>query len=168
MEIPVGVTQHSRKTACSRKAFLSPSFPLSIPPSFHFPSISPLPPSLQYFLPHSQITHSLTTTPSFPQSLSSLHPSFPLRLPPSLHCQSIRCFELFRIIHSLVDDADAVKLVAREVVRDFAQDGVVYLELRTTVKAIPGAGMSEEDYLSAVVEGIQEACRNDDTQIQVR
>ena len=40
--------------------------------------------------------------------------------------------------------------------------------MRTTVKAIPGAGMSEEDYLSAVVEGIQEACRNDDTQIQVR
>lgn len=160
MEIPIGVTQHSRKTACSRKAFLSPSFPLSIPPSFHFPSISPLPPSLQYFLPHSQITRSFTTTPSFPQSLFSLNPS--------LHCQSIRCFELFRIIHSLVDDADAVKLVAREVVRDFAQDGVVYLELRTTVKAIPSAGMSEEDYLSAVVEGIQEACRNDDTQIQVR
>lgn len=79
-----------------------------------------------------------------------------------------RCFELFRIVHSLVDDADAVKLVAREVVRDFAEDGVVYLELRTTLKAIPSAGMTEEDYLGAVVEGIQEACRDDDTQIQVR
>lgn len=67
-----------------------------------------------------------------------------------------------------MDDADAVKLVAREVVRDFAEDGVVYLELRTTVKAIPGSGMTEEDYLTAVVEGIQEACRGDEDKIQVR
>ena len=75
---------------------------------------------------------------------------------------------MFRIIHSVVDDADAVKLVAREVVRDFAEDGVVYLELRTTVKANPSSGMTEEDYLTAVVEGIQEACGEDGDQIQVR
>ena len=109
----------------------------------------------------------MDTFTDFP--LRSLLPPPPLSLPfpVSIACPT-RCFELFRIVHSLVDDADAVKLVARDVVRDFAEDGVVYLELRTTLKAIPSAGMSEEDYLGAVVEGIQEACRDEDTQIQVR
>ena len=102
-------------------------------------------------------------------SFTSSPLSPPLSLPfPFSIAYPTRCFELFRIVHSLVDDADAVKLVARDVVRDFAEDGVVYLELRTTLKAIPNAGMSEEDYLGAVVEGIQEACRDENTQIQVR
>ena len=45
------------------------------------------------------------------------------------------CFALFDVIHSLTTRHDVVERVTREAVEDFAADGVLYLELRTTPKA---------------------------------
>ena len=45
------------------------------------------------------------------------------------------CFALFDVIHALTTRHDVVQRVTREAVQDFADDGVLYLELRTTPKA---------------------------------
>lgn len=45
------------------------------------------------------------------------------------------CFRLFDVIHAVTTTHAAISRIAAEVVRDFAADRVVYLELRTTPKA---------------------------------
>lgn len=40
--------------------------------------------------------------------------------------------------------------------RDFAADGVVYLELRTTPRALPKSGLSKEGYVEAILDVIRE------------
>jgi adenosine deaminase len=40
-------------------------------------------------------------------------------------------FQIFALTHSVVTDPAAVYRVTKEVIEDFAADGVVYLELRT-------------------------------------
>jgi adenosine deaminase len=42
------------------------------------------------------------------------------------------------------------------VLADFAADGVVYLELRTTPRALPGAGLSEQDYVQTILDAVAE------------
>lgn len=59
------------------------------------------------------------------------------------------CFKVFGIAHSLTNTPDAVRLATRDVVREFAEDGVVYLELRTTPRDL-GRAMSREEYVKAV------------------
>ncbi len=48
-------------------------------------------------------------------------------------------------------------LCAAQVIVDFAQDGCVYLELRTTPKHRPRDGMTKASYTQAVLQGIQSA-----------
>lgn len=42
------------------------------------------------------------------------------------------------------------------VLRDFAADGVVYLELRTTPRALPKSGLTKADYVSVILTTIAE------------
>lgn len=53
-----------------------------------------------------------------------------------------------------------VRHSTKAVLHDFESDGVVYLELRTTPRAMPQAGVSKEDYVSTVL-GILDAHNND-------
>ena len=41
-------------------------------------------------------------------------------------------FEMFALVHRITDNPWAVGEATRDVIREFAEDGVVYLELRTT------------------------------------
>ncbi|KAL7130245.1 hypothetical protein ABFS83_13G121500 [Erythranthe nasuta] len=64
-------------------------------------------------------------------------------------------FKLFDLIHILTTDHKIVTRMTREVIEDFADDNVVYLELRTTPKNNDSKGMSKRSYMEAVLEGIK-------------
>lgn len=63
-----------------------------------------------------------------------------------------QCFELFPIIHDLIQDAPTLRRVVLQVLSDFAADNVIYLELRTTPRS--SALMSPTLYLRTVLEAI--------------
>ena len=63
-------------------------------------------------------------------------------------------FGLFAAIHDLCTHHDVLQRIAREAVEDFAADGVVYLELRTTPKNAPDRGITKKSYMDAVLDGI--------------
>lgn len=66
-----------------------------------------------------------------------------------------RFFPLFSsYIYHLVNDLQAVKHTTLSVLQDFAADGVVYLELRTTPRALPNDGLTKADYISAILSTI--------------
>lgn len=54
----------------------------------------------------------------------------------------------------MVNDQESLKYSTRSVVKDFADDGVVYLELRTTPRAMPTAGLSKAGYIQTVLDAI--------------
>lgn len=77
-------------------------------------------------------------------------------------------FPLFSsYIYHLVDDLESLAYSTRSVVGEFADDGVVYLELRTTPRAMPSAGLSKAGYVRAVLDAIAAAERDHPT-IRVR
>ncbi|KAL2181458.1 uncharacterized protein P884DRAFT_265915 [Thermothelomyces heterothallicus CBS 202.75] len=64
-------------------------------------------------------------------------------------------FPLFSsYIYNLVNDAAALRYATLSVLRDFAADGVVYLELRTTPRAMPAAGLTEAGYVQTILDAI--------------
>lgn len=64
-------------------------------------------------------------------------------------------FPLFdKYIYNLVTTIEDIRLSTLSVLRDFANDGVVYLELRTTPRSIPDAGVTKETYVSSVLDTI--------------
>ncbi|XP_016981768.1 adenosine deaminase-like protein [Drosophila rhopaloa] len=65
------------------------------------------------------------------------------------------CFETFKFVHELTATAEGLRYATELAVRDFAQDNVQYVELRTTPKA--NAHYSRRDYLEIVIEAIIEA-----------
>lgn len=65
-----------------------------------------------------------------------------------------RCFQVFSVIHRLTRNPGAIELATRDVIEEFASDGVRYLELRTTPRAVPGS-MTCEEYLEAVIRGVE-------------
>lgn len=71
------------------------------------------------------------------------------------------CFTVFGLLHRLLDNLAAIQRVAREVVHDFASDGVVYLELRTTPRALNNekGQTTMRQYVEAVVEALEQAQR---------
>ena len=66
------------------------------------------------------------------------------------------CFKLFDLIHRVTTKHDVITRITREVLEDFADDGVVYAELRTTPKTNAAAGMSKRSYAEAVLRGMDE------------
>ncbi len=76
-------------------------------------------------------------------------------------------FPLFSsYIYNLVNDAAALRYTTLSVLRDFAADGVVYLELRTTPRAMPAAGLTEADYVQTILDAIAEHERERETDLK--
>ncbi|KAH3830226.1 adenosine deaminase-like protein isoform X2 [Dreissena polymorpha] len=76
-------------------------------------------------------------------------------------------FKMFKLIHQITDNTDAVYKVTYDVIHEFAADNVKYLELRTTPRAEPGTGMTKTAYVEAVIQAIQD-CALEDIDIIVR
>ena len=64
------------------------------------------------------------------------------------------CFAIFAAIHKTVTNVAAVRRIAAEVLTDFAADGVKYLELRTTPRALDDA--DAEGYVHALLSTLSE------------
>jgi len=64
-------------------------------------------------------------------------------------------FQIFNdYIYNLVNDRESIAYATRSVVEGFKRDGVRYLELRTTPRHIPDAGVSREEYVRIVLEAM--------------
>jgi adenosine deaminase len=66
---------------------------------------------------------------------------------------------MFGIAHSLTTTTTAVYKATQDVIKEFADDGVVYLELRSTPREVPGI-MSKAQYIQAMVDAIQDVTGN--------
>lgn len=62
------------------------------------------------------------------------------------------CFEVFKLAHDLVDSVEAVKLATENVIREFSEENVAYLELRSTPRKTEH--MSKMEYLQAIIDTI--------------
>jgi len=76
------------------------------------------------------------------------------------------CFQTFNIIYKVVLNVEIVRRIVREMISDFAADGVCYLEIRTTLKAL--GGTTRRDYLDAVVSEIERAMETPGSTILVK
>lgn len=76
------------------------------------------------------------------------------------------CFQMFRIIHQITDTAEDILLVTKDVIKEFAADGVKYLELRSTPRE-SSTGMTKRTYVETVLEGIKQ-CKAEEVDIDVR
>ncbi|XP_053686978.1 adenosine deaminase-like protein [Sabethes cyaneus] len=65
------------------------------------------------------------------------------------------CFKKFKYAHDLTDQPETLAYATEAVIRDFAADNVVYLELRTTPKAT--GFMTKQQYLTTVLDAIRRA-----------
>lgn len=64
-----------------------------------------------------------------------------------------KAFNAFRLIHSLVVDIESVKIVTGDVINEFYDDNVKYLELRSTPKCLSNS--SKDAYIEAIIDTIQ-------------
>ncbi|KAJ1346147.1 hypothetical protein KIN20_000855 [Parelaphostrongylus tenuis] len=59
-------------------------------------------------------------------------------------------FKVFPVIQSLTTTTEAVAMATKDVIKEFNDDEVIYLELRSTPRACPG--MSKEQYVEAIID----------------
>ncbi|KAJ6120742.1 hypothetical protein N7523_005022 [Penicillium sp. IBT 18751x] len=65
-------------------------------------------------------------------------------------------FQVFsKLIYQLCNDLDSLTYAVTSVLEDFLADGVRYLELRTIPRASPESNITQEDYLTTVLDTIQ-------------
>ena len=76
------------------------------------------------------------------------------------------CFEIFKVVHKIVDNAEAVFIATKDVIEEFANDEIKYLELRSTPKNI--GTMTKDLYMDAVTAAIKECNGNKEMGIITR
>ncbi|XP_026537918.1 adenosine deaminase-like protein [Notechis scutatus] len=77
------------------------------------------------------------------------------------------CFQMFDLIHQMTSRPEDILMVTKDVIREFAADGVKYLELRSTPREEKSSGMTKRTYVEAVLEGIKQ-CQEEGLDIDVR
>lgn len=77
------------------------------------------------------------------------------------------CFQMFQIIHQFTTSPEDILMVTKDVIKEFADDGVKYLELRSTPRRENATGMTEKTYVESILEGIKQ-CKQEDLDIDVR
>lgn len=61
---------------------------------------------------------------------------------------------MFNLVHSLTDTPDAVFLATCDVIQEFHDDNVIYLELRSTPRAVKSQ-MTKDEYIGAIIKAIE-------------
>ncbi|MBN3280152.1 ADAL protein, partial [Polyodon spathula] len=77
------------------------------------------------------------------------------------------CFQVFEVIHQLTDRVEDIFKVTTDVIKEFASDGVKYLELRSTPREEKSTGLTKRKYVETVLEAIKH-CKQEDVDIDVR
>ena len=77
------------------------------------------------------------------------------------------CFQLFDAIHDLVNSLAVLKRITKECIADFAQENVLYLELRTTPRHDMPGNVTAEQYVDTVLDALVE-CQTEHPGIVVR
>ena len=62
-------------------------------------------------------------------------------------------FEIFRFAYAVTISMDAVYTAAYDTIKEFFEDNVIYLELRSTPRA--ESGMTKKDYILAILRAIK-------------
>ncbi|XP_028933368.1 adenosine deaminase-like protein isoform X3 [Ornithorhynchus anatinus] len=76
-------------------------------------------------------------------------------------------FRMFQLIHQITNRTEDVLMVTKDVIKEFADDGVKYLELRSTPRGEITTGMTKRTYVEAVLEGIKQS-KEENLDIDVR
>ncbi|XP_069910210.1 adenosine deaminase-like protein isoform X2 [Oryctolagus cuniculus] len=77
------------------------------------------------------------------------------------------CFQMFQIIHQLTTSPEDILMITKDVIKEFADDGVKYLELRSTPRRENATGMTKKSYVESILEGIKQA-KQENLDIDVR
>ncbi|XP_025077918.1 adenosine deaminase-like protein [Pomacea canaliculata] len=75
-------------------------------------------------------------------------------------------FNIFKCIHQVVNDEEAVYKLTYDVIHEFAEDNVKYLELRSTPKDIPSTGMTRDLYVRTMLRAVHD-CHLENVDIMV-
>ncbi|EME39147.1 hypothetical protein DOTSEDRAFT_138852 [Dothistroma septosporum NZE10] len=76
--------------------------------------------------------------------------------PEAAHHNVLSFFPLFdKYIYNLCNDRESISFATEQVLQAFEDDGVRYLELRTTPREAPTTGLTKETYIETVLETIQ-------------
>ncbi|XP_037690088.1 adenosine deaminase-like protein [Choloepus didactylus] len=78
-----------------------------------------------------------------------------------------QCFQVFQIIHQLTTSPEDILMVTKDVIKEFADDGVKYLELRSTPRGENTTGMTKKTYVESILEGIKQS-KQENLDIDVR
>ncbi|XP_076640901.1 adenosine deaminase-like protein [Halictus rubicundus] len=76
------------------------------------------------------------------------------------------CFKVFDVAHSLTTTPEAVFQSTRDVIKEFREDNVIYLELRSTPRSINGK-MTKREYIDAIIRAFK-SCKKDFPDITVK
>lgn len=63
----------------------------------------------------------------------------------------------------MVSDEESILFATNTVLEDFREDGVCYLELRTTPRAVPAARISKDDYIAIVLKAMTDFRMSNDS-----
>uniref|UniRef100_A0A8C6DK12 N6-Methyl-AMP deaminase n=1 Tax=Moschus moschiferus TaxID=68415 RepID=A0A8C6DK12_MOSMO len=77
------------------------------------------------------------------------------------------CLQMFQSIHLLTTSPEDVLMVTKDVIKEFADDGVKYLELRSTPRGENATGMTKKTYVESILEGIKQS-KEENVDIDVR
>ncbi|XP_033221577.1 adenosine deaminase-like protein isoform X2 [Belonocnema kinseyi] len=67
---------------------------------------------------------------------------------------SLKDFEEFKLAHSLTNSPKAIYIAACDVIQEFAEENVIYLELRSTPREVEGL-MTKDEYTEAIIKAIK-------------
>lgn len=77
------------------------------------------------------------------------------------------CFKKFKLIHQITDNVQAVYMITRDIIQEFAAENVKYIELRSTPREVTQTGMTKDLYIESIMRAIEDS-KSEDLDIIVK